>query len=280
MTGLMRLDFEAVPDCASSRTHPPATTISISPACSALGVLCTNAPDGVTQSTADFAFGLLIAASRRIVEADALVRTDGWGPSTYESFMAPEISGSTLGILGMGRIGQTVTRRAAHGFRMRVLYCSRSRLSPALEGELGCARVGKERMLGEADHVMVTLPYSGETRHAIGLCTSAAATSSTTPPSSRIGEWTVGGRGAGRVRRRTQLESGAQERAAPRTHAAYCKRNPGGSPRNAAAGTRECRSRPRGPGAAEPAQSGIAEVEKSARAAAHLGRLMSGSKRH
>lgn len=137
-------------------------------ACSMRGIMCTNAPDGVTQSTADFAIGMLIAAARRILEADALVRGEGWGPSTYETFMSAEIGGSTLGILGMGRIGQAIARRAAHGFGMRVLYSSRSRLPTALEKELHCVYVDKAKLLNQSDHVMVALPYSAETRHAIG----------------------------------------------------------------------------------------------------------------
>lgn len=138
------------------------------PACTAQGVLCTNAPDGVTGSTADFAIGLMISAARRIVEADALVRRGGWSSSTYESFMSPAIEGGTLGILGMGRIGQAITRRAARGFGMQVLYWSRTRLPTAQERELSCSWREKGNLLAQADHVIVALPYSDETRHAVG----------------------------------------------------------------------------------------------------------------
>jgi gluconate 2-dehydrogenase len=137
-------------------------------ACAARRVMCTNAPDGVTTSTADFAIGLLITAARRIAEADELVRAGGWRASTYETFMAPAISGSTIGILGIGRIGQAIARRAAHGFGMRVLYWSRSRLAATTEAEIGCTYADKAQLLGESDHVVVTLPFSPETRHAIG----------------------------------------------------------------------------------------------------------------
>lgn len=137
-------------------------------ACTAQGVLCTNAPDGVTSSTADFAIGLLIAAARRIVEADALVRRGDWSSSTYESLMAPAIEGSTLGILGMGRIGQAIARRAVRGFGMQVHYWSRTRLPAAQEQELGCGWREKGALFAQADHVIVALPYSSETRHAVG----------------------------------------------------------------------------------------------------------------
>lgn len=143
-------------------------------ACTARGVMCTNAPDGVTRSTADFAVGLLIAAARRIPQADALVRAGGWGASTYEDFMSAEIGGSTLGILGIGRIGQAIARRAAHGFGMRVLYWSRSRLAPDVEAELGCTHAEKARLLGQADHVIATLPYGAATHHAMGAVEFAA----------------------------------------------------------------------------------------------------------
>ena len=137
-------------------------------ACARHGVACTNAPDGVTASTADFAMGLLVAAARRITEADSLVRSGGGGASTYEDFMAPDISGSTLGILGMGRIGQAVARRAAHGFGMKVLYWSRSRLTANREAELLCECADKQRVLQESHHLLVALPASPDTRHLVG----------------------------------------------------------------------------------------------------------------
>lgn len=166
-----RIDAVALQSCAGLRIVANASAghdnLDLAE-CSARGIMCTNAPDGVTRSTADFAIGMLITAARRILEADALVRKGGWGPSTYESFMSAEIGGSILGILGMGRVGQAIARRAACGFGMRVLYSSRSRLSSSLESELGCAHVDKAILLGEADHVIAALPYSPETRHAIG----------------------------------------------------------------------------------------------------------------
>ncbi len=137
-------------------------------ACSASGVLCTNAPDGVTNATADFAMGLLVASARRIPEGDAAVRAGKWSAATYEHFMSPQIGGSTLGILGIGRIGQALARRASHGFGMRVIYTSRTRLKPDVEDWLKCCAVDKSELLRSADHIVVALPLSPQTKHFIG----------------------------------------------------------------------------------------------------------------
>lgn len=137
-------------------------------ACTARGVLCTNTPDVTTESTADFAFGLVLAAARRIVEADGWVRQGRWDASTYERFMSLDVHGKTLGVLGMGRIGRAVARRAALGFGMNVIYHSRSRLAEADERALNAVRVDKPELLRRADHLVVTLPYTPATHHAIG----------------------------------------------------------------------------------------------------------------
>jgi gluconate 2-dehydrogenase len=136
-------------------------------ACTARGVVCTNAPDGVTNATADFAMGLLIACARRVVEGDALVRAGLWTSSTYEEFMSPQIAGGTLGIFGMGRIGKAIARRAAHGFGMQVLYVSRTRLASDIEDEFKCHFVDKADLLRMADHIVVALPLSARTKHFI-----------------------------------------------------------------------------------------------------------------
>jgi gluconate 2-dehydrogenase len=83
-------------------------------------------------------------------------------------FAGSDVHGSTLGILGMGRIGQGIARRGAHGFGMKVIYHNRSRLSPALEAGCKATYVSKEQLLREADHLVLVLPYSAESHHAIG----------------------------------------------------------------------------------------------------------------
>ena len=137
-------------------------------ACTARGVLCTNTPDVTTETTADFAFGLVLAVARRIVEADAWVRQGKWDASTYERFMSLDVHGKTLGILGMGRIGQAIARRAALGFGMKVIYHSRARLGPMQAAPTGAAHVTKNDLLQGCDHLVVALPYTRETHHAIG----------------------------------------------------------------------------------------------------------------
>ena len=106
-------------------------------AMTAHGVLATNAPDVLTETTADFGFALLMAAARRISEGERFLREGLWRRWSYDMFAGAEVHGSTLGIIGMGRIGQGIARRAAHGFGMRVLYHNRTRLAPALEAECG-----------------------------------------------------------------------------------------------------------------------------------------------
>jgi gluconate 2-dehydrogenase len=137
-------------------------------ACTARGVLCTNAPDGVTNATADFAMGLLIACARKIPEGDATVRAGRWSASTYDNFMSPQIGGSTIGIFGMGRIGQAIARRASHGFGMQVLHSSRTPLPGDVEDWIKCRLVDKAELMRSADHIVVALPLSAQTKNFIG----------------------------------------------------------------------------------------------------------------
>ena len=102
-------------------------------ACTRHGVLATNTPDVLNEATADHAWALLLAAARRVGESERWLRAGLWKRWTFEMFMGAEISGTTLGILGMGRIGRAIARRAA-GFRMPVIYHNRTRLSPDAEG--------------------------------------------------------------------------------------------------------------------------------------------------
>ena len=137
-------------------------------ACTAHGVVVTNAPDVLTETTADFGFALMLAAARRITESERFLRAGAWQRWSQDFFCGAEVHGATLGILGMGRIGQAIARRGALGFGMRVIYHNRSRLAPELEAPLGARWVDKEALLREADHLVLVVPYSAASHHAIG----------------------------------------------------------------------------------------------------------------
>jgi gluconate 2-dehydrogenase len=137
-------------------------------ACTARGVLCTNTPDVLTETTADFGFALMMAAARRIAESEHYLRRGEWSKWFYDMFVGGDIHGATLGILGMGRIGQAIARRGAHGFDMRVIYHNRSRLDAAVEAGCKASYVGKEELLRESDHLVLVVPYSSASHHAIG----------------------------------------------------------------------------------------------------------------
>ncbi|MCL2778823.1 MAG: D-glycerate dehydrogenase [Polyangiaceae bacterium] len=134
-------------------------------ACAKRGVLVTNTPDVLTESTADLAFGLLLAAARRIAEGDRLVRKGGFTGWTPTFMLGTRVHGATLGIVGLGRIGQAVARRA-RGFRMNVLYTQRTKLSEDIESALGATFVASlDDMLARADAVSIHCPLTAETRH-------------------------------------------------------------------------------------------------------------------
>jgi gluconate 2-dehydrogenase len=139
------------------------------PACSARGVLATNTPDVLTETTADFGFALMMATARRLAEAEHFLRRGEWNRLAYDMFTGSDVHGATLGILGMGRIGQAIARRGALGFGMRVIYHNRSRLPADQEAPLQARYVDKTTLLREADHFVLVLPYSAESHHAIGL---------------------------------------------------------------------------------------------------------------
>jgi gluconate 2-dehydrogenase len=138
------------------------------PAMTAAGVLATNAPDVLTETTADFGFALLMATARRITESEHFLRAGQWTTWRYDLFAGADIHGATLGILGMGRIGQGIAKRGAHGFGMNVIYHNRSRLDAALEAECQAAYVSKDELLARADHLVLVLPYSPAAHHTIG----------------------------------------------------------------------------------------------------------------
>jgi lactate dehydrogenase-like 2-hydroxyacid dehydrogenase len=127
-------------------------------ACSERGVVVTNTPGVLDAATADLAFALILATRRRLVEGDRLVRSGAWGASWADSWLAEELTGSTLGIVGLGRIGSAVARRA-RGFELRVLYTRRT----PIETDLGQYRE-LDALLGESDVVTLHVPAGPETR--------------------------------------------------------------------------------------------------------------------
>lgn len=136
-------------------------------AASARGIVATNTPGVLTDTTADFAFALLMAAARRMVEAHQFVESRQWKRWSIDMLAGQDIHHRTLGILGMGRIGQAVARRGI-GFSMRVLYNDGAMLPPQQERELNATFVPKEQVLRESDFVSVHVPLTDETRHLIG----------------------------------------------------------------------------------------------------------------
>ncbi|MET1161080.1 MAG: D-glycerate dehydrogenase [Pseudoxanthomonas sp.] len=136
------------------------------PALSAAGIIATNTPDVLTETTADFGFALLMATARRITEAERWLREGQWRQWSFQTLLGADLHGSTLGILGMGRIGQGIARRAS-GFDMRVLYHNRSRLPDATEREARATYAGFDELLRQADHLVLVLPYSKQSHHLI-----------------------------------------------------------------------------------------------------------------
>ena len=133
------------------------------------GIMVTNTPDVLNQTTADYAWTLLMANARRVSESEHYLRAGLWKNWRFDQFLGADVHGATLGILGMGRIGQAIARRSM-GFDMQVIYHNRSRLTPEQEAEANHARyVSKEELLRSADHLILVLPYSAETHHIIGV---------------------------------------------------------------------------------------------------------------
>jgi glyoxylate reductase len=138
-------------------------------ACRARGVVVTNTPGVLTEATADLAFGLLLAAARRIVEGDRMIRSGsfvGWAPTLL---VGKRLHGASLGIVGMGRIGQAVARRA-RGFGMPVAYAQPRRLAPEIERALGATWLGLDELFASSELVSLHCPLTPETR---GLVTAA-----------------------------------------------------------------------------------------------------------
>lgn len=130
------------------------------------GIVVTNTPDVLTETTADFAWALLMAVARRVVEADHYARSGQWKAWKWDLLWGADIHGKTLGIVGFGRIGRAVARRAI-GFNMRVLYTDAVRAAPDVEQELRAEFAPLDRVLVESDFVSLHTPLLPETRHLI-----------------------------------------------------------------------------------------------------------------
>lgn len=133
-------------------------------AATAHGVMVTNTPGILDETTADFAFALLMATARRMVEADSIVRSGqfrGWG---IDMLLGQDVNHATLGIIGIGRIGRAVARRA-RGFNMRVLYFDTNPLPAEAERDMGVQRCDLDTLLAESDFVSVHVPLSEKTHH-------------------------------------------------------------------------------------------------------------------
>src|SRR5881397_933740 len=131
------------------------------------GVIVTNTPDVLTETTADFAWTLLMAAARRVVEADRYARSGQWKAWKWDLLWGADVHGKTLGIVGFGRIGRAIARRA-QGFNMRILYHDAVRADAAVERELSATATDLETLLREADFVTLHTNLTPDTRHLIG----------------------------------------------------------------------------------------------------------------
>lgn len=172
VTGMQRIDAPLLVQCPGLKI---VANMSVGynnfdvAAMSAAGVMGSNTPDVLTETTADFGFGLMLAAARRMTEGERFLRAGRWQEWSYDLLAGAEVHGSTLGILGMGRIGQAIARRGALGFGMQVLYHNRTRLDAATEAACQASYVGMDELLARADHLLLVLPYSSAVHHLIGV---------------------------------------------------------------------------------------------------------------
>ena len=137
------------------------------PAATARGVYVTNTPEVLTETTADFAFALLMAAARRVAEGHDYVHSGEWKKWLIDLLVGQDVWGQTIGIFGIGRIGIAMARRA-HGFGMRILYCDERPAPANVAAELNLERVSKDELLRQADFVSLHVPLLASTRHLIG----------------------------------------------------------------------------------------------------------------
>jgi len=136
-------------------------------ACTERGIAATNTPAVLDETTADTTWVLLMAAARRITEAERWLRAGNWKGWKNDQFLGVDVHHATLGIVGMGRIGQAIAQRA-RGFSMRVLYHNRNRLPAKIERATGAKYVTLEKLLRQSDFVSLNMPYSSSSHHLIG----------------------------------------------------------------------------------------------------------------
>ena len=131
------------------------------------GIMLTNTPDVLTESTADLGFSLIMSSARRVAELDAWTKSGQWKRSIEAPHFGTDVYGKTLGIVGMGNIGAAIARRGRLGFNMPILYSGNSH-KPELEKELGAQFRSLDQLLAESDFVCLVVPLSEKTRHMIG----------------------------------------------------------------------------------------------------------------
>ncbi len=136
-------------------------------ACTARGVMATNTPGVLDDSTADLAWALMLATARRMTEVEGRIRAGEWTGWKLKQWLGVDVHHATLGIIGMGRIGQVIAKRAM-GFDMKVIYSNRKRVAPDIEQRLNATYVSRDELLKQADFVVLQVPYSPETHHLIG----------------------------------------------------------------------------------------------------------------
>jgi gluconate 2-dehydrogenase len=136
-------------------------------ACSGRGIVVTNTPGVLDDSTADLAWTLILAAARRATELERRLRAGEWTGWKLKQWLGVDVHHATLGIYGMGRIGQAIAKRAA-GFEMKVIYHNRSRVAPDIEKRFNATYVGKADLLRQSDFLVLQVPYSPDTHHTIG----------------------------------------------------------------------------------------------------------------
>jgi len=170
-TGTERIDEDVLKECAQLKI---CANIAVGynnfdvSSMTAHRVQGTNTPDVLTETTADFGFALMMATARRLTESEHFLRKGLWDKWSLDMFTSADVNSSTLGILGMGRIGQAIAKRGAHGFGMNVIYHNRSKLDPSLEEACRARYVSKEELLMQSDHLVLVLPYTPQVHHTIG----------------------------------------------------------------------------------------------------------------
>ena len=136
-------------------------------ACTARGIMVTNTPGVLNDSTADLAWTLMLATARRLTEVESYIHGGEWTGWRLKQWLGVDVHHATLGIIGMGRIGQAIAKRAG-GFDMRVIYHNRKPLAGDIEQRLNATWVTQDALLAQADFVVLQMPYSNETHHLIG----------------------------------------------------------------------------------------------------------------